>query len=578
MRIDDWFLRASERGNPATTLDSRRGDGLAWTTGNEVRPLVHGATYFAELADRVSPMQAGDLLLFTDWRGDPDERLGPDGPAISHLFAQAASRGVIVRGLVWRSHWDRFQFSGEENRHLGEEIVAAGGQCLLDMRVRLGGSHHMKMVVLRHPGRPERDVAFVGGIDLCHSRRDDAAHHGDPQPQTMAEVYSERPPWHDIQAMIHGPAVGDVETVFRERWNDPVPITLNPVSRLHDLMDRQDDTANRLPDQEPDPAPRGPHAVQILRTFPFRRPGFSFAPRGERSIARGYLKVLARAQSLIYLEDQYLWSAEVVDALARALAERPGLRLIAIIPRYPDMDGKISMPPNLIGRIDALRLLRKAGGDRVAVYGLENEAGTPVYVHAKVCVIDDTWSIIGSDNFNRRSWTHDSELSCAVLDLGGAAPPAAPAAPGGEATSRGADSAAELNPRWTAEFVEGSALTTAPATTSPDTTSPGTAGQPGTGRAYFPRALRSRLCSEHLGVEFGPETDAETTFREFWQAASALDAWHANGRQGHRPAGQLRHYLVPELTWWQRLIARPLYGLVYDPDGRPRGMRRRREF
>jgi hypothetical protein len=63
--------------------------------------------------------------------------------------------------------------SERENRHLGEEIDAAGGVCLLDMRVRPGGSHHQKFVVLRHPGRPEQDCAFVGGIDLCHSRRDD---------------------------------------------------------------------------------------------------------------------------------------------------------------------------------------------------------------------------------------------------------------------------------------------------------------------------------------------------------------------------------------------------------------------
>jgi phosphatidylserine/phosphatidylglycerophosphate/cardiolipin synthase-like enzyme len=565
VRIDDWFLRASERGNPATTLDSRRGDGLAWTTGNEVRPLVHGAAYFAELASRLGAMDAGDLLLFTDWRGDPDERLGPDGPEIGRLFAQAARRGVIVRGLVWRSHWDRLQFSGEENRQLGDVIDAAGGQCLLDMRVRVGGSHHMKMVVLRHPGRPELDVAFVGGIDLCHSRRDDEAHHGDPQAQNMARVYGERPPWHDIQAMIRGPAVGDVEAVFRERWNDPVPITLNPLSRLHDLVDRKDDTANRLPGQEPDPAPRGPHAVQILRTYPFRRPGFSFAPKGERSIARGYLKVLARAQSLVYVEDQYLWCADVVDALARALAERPQLRLIAVIPRYPDMDGRISMPPNLVGRIDAMRLLRKAGGDRVGVYWLENEAGTPIYVHAKVCVVDDTWSIIGSDNFNRRSWTHDSELSCAVLDMGGSAPAAAPGSPA-EAGVRtlelqAGDNAAELTGRSTADLVAGDALATATAE----------AGS-------YPVALRSTLCGEHLGAALDPEAGADLIFRSFWQAASALDAWHANGRQGRRPPGQLRHYLVPELTWRQRLIARPLYRLVYDPDGRPHGMRRRREF
>ena len=127
-------------------------------------------------------MRGGDLLLFTDWRGDPDERLTADGHARSPtLFAAAAERGVVVEGLVWRSHWDRLAFSAAENRHLGEEIEAAGGECLLDMRVRPGGSHHQKFVVLRHPGRPELDVAFVGGIDLCHSRRDDADHGGDPQ-------------------------------------------------------------------------------------------------------------------------------------------------------------------------------------------------------------------------------------------------------------------------------------------------------------------------------------------------------------------------------------------------------------
>jgi len=581
MRIEDWFLQASERGNPATRIDSRRPDGLAWSTGNKVRPLVHGATYFAELLARVSAMEAGDLLLFTDWRGDPNERLRPDGPSASQVLCEAAKRGVLVRGLIWRSHWDRLQFSGEENRHLGEDIVANGGQCLLDMRVRAGGSHHMKMVVLRHPERPWLDVAFVGGIDLCHSRRDDASHHGDPQRQPMAGVFGERPPWHDVQAMIRGPAVGDVEAVFRERWNDPVPITINPVSRLHDLFDRQDDTANRLPDQQPDPQPCGDHAVQLLRTYPFRRPGYSFAPRGERSIARGYLKVLAMARSLIYLEDQYLWSAEVVEALARALAERPELRLIAIIPRFPDQDGRLSMPPNLIGRVDALRILRKAGVGRVAIYGLENEAGTPVYVHAKVCVVDDTWAIIGSDNFNRRSWTHDSELSCAVLDLAGSGTDGGRGAGGGTLelpATAGVSTAgtapharAELS-RWTADYVAGGALSADPATAGP------TAGTRPAPAGGYARDLRLQLSDEHLGAALDPAASPAEAYDAFWRSASGLDAWHASGRRGPRPPGRLRHYHAPELTRWQRAISRPLYRFVYDPDGRPLAMRRRGEF
>ena len=70
----------------------------------------------------------------------------------------------------------------------------------------------------------------------------------------------------------------------------------------------------------------------------------------------------------------------------------------------------------IAGRTRAVKTLIEAFPGRVAAYGLENHAGTPVYVHAKVCVIDDVWASVGSDNFNRRSWTHDSELSCVVLD------------------------------------------------------------------------------------------------------------------------------------------------------------------
>ena len=53
------------------------------------------------------------------------------------------------------------------------------------MRARTGGSHHQKLVVIRYRD-DRRGIPFVGGIDLCHSRRDDARHEGDPQSQSMA--------------------------------------------------------------------------------------------------------------------------------------------------------------------------------------------------------------------------------------------------------------------------------------------------------------------------------------------------------------------------------------------------------
>jgi phosphatidylserine/phosphatidylglycerophosphate/cardiolipin synthase-like enzyme len=412
----DWFLSRAERGNPDTTIDEHAPAGAAWSTGNDVRPLVHGRAYFTELLAGVRRLERGDILLFTDWRGDADERLGGPGTEVARVFADAARRGVIVKALVWRSHSRAAQLSEPENRRFAELLSEAGAEPMLDTRVRIGGSHHQKFVVLRHRDRPELDVAYVGGIDLCHGRNDDESHDGDPQPPPMAHEYGERPPWHDVQVAIRGPAVGAVEVAFRERWDDPALVTTNPIRMARDVADDLELDGHALPPQRPDPEPVGTHAVQILRTYPYRRDGYPFARRGERSVARGYIKAVARARHLIYLEDQYLWSPEVARVFGDALAENPDLRLVCVVPRFPDQVSPLTRIPQLLGRAHALDAMTRAGGDRVAVYSPESSTGTPVYVHAKVCVIDDTWASVGSDNLNLRSWTYDTELACAVVD------------------------------------------------------------------------------------------------------------------------------------------------------------------
>ncbi len=528
--MSDWLLTAAGRGNPATGLDRRHPGGEAWTDGNRVRPLVHGAAYFAALTAAVDRMGRGDLLLFVDWRGDPDERLtrAPD-VTVGTLLSRAARRGVDVRGLVWRSHLDRLRFSAAENRHLDEEINAAGGHCRLDMRVRLGGSHHQKFVVLRHRDRPSLDVAYVGGIDLCHGRRDDASHGGDPQPQPMAAVYGTTPPWHDVQLEVRGPAVGDVEAVFRERWDDPQPLSRNPLHVLADRFRRDEASQRPLPSPLPDPAPAGPHTVQLLRTYPRRLGGYPFAPAGERSVARGYAKALERARRLVYVEDQYVWSAEVAAVFAAALRARPSLRLIMVLPHYPDQDGRASQPPNVLGRDRALAAIRAAGGSRVSVYGVENHAGTPVYVHAKVCVIDDVWASAGSDNVNRRSWTHDSELSVAVLDSTVAAGP----------------SGSDDSPR------------------------------------VFARELRLELAREHLdraSDDVADLVDLHSAYDAFRRQADDLQRWHEGGRVGDRPPGRLRPLIELPLPPGAAVWTPALYRTFYDPDGRPRRLRRSHEF
>src|SRR5205807_5089894 len=133
-------------------------------------------------------------------------------------------------------------------------------------------------------------------------------------------------------------------------------------------------------------------------------------------------------------EDQYLWSSHAAHALADALQRNPELHVVAVVPRYPDRGGRATSAASRVGREYVTDVLRRAGGERVAVYDLENAAGTPIYIHAKVCVIDDVLLVVGSDNLNRRSWTHDSEISCSVID---AKPDdRAPADPGGRSEER----------------------------------------------------------------------------------------------------------------------------------------------
>ncbi len=135
-------------------------------------------------------------------------------------------------------------------------------------------------------------------------------------------------------------------------------------------------------------------------------------------------------------------------------------------------------------------------------------------MHAKVCIIDDQWASVGSDNFNRRSWTHDSELSASVCHPG---------------------YAQELRLNLVAEHLD-----------------------------------RTGPMNDLL--------DPATTFAAFADCAARLERWYAGGSQGTRPPGRLRPVNDGARTRFTRAWAGLLYRLVYDPDGRPLKLRMRRSF
>jgi phosphatidylserine/phosphatidylglycerophosphate/cardiolipin synthase-like enzyme len=147
--------------------------------------------------------------------------------------------------------------------------------------------------------------------------------------------------------------------------------------------------------------------------------------------------------------------------------------------------------------------------------------------HALAVVIDDVWAMIGSANLNRRSWTHDSEVACAVLDQ-------------------------QRDPRHP--------------------TDPGGLGD---GARVFACQLRLRLWREHLGLADDTRLLDPAAGFEAWQAAAArLQAWHDAGRRGLRPPGRIRPHQVELAPALKARWAAALYRVAIDPDGRPLPLRR----
>lgn len=408
---------------------------------------------------------------------------------------------------------------------MGRALNEAGAILLLDQRVRHFGSHHQKLVIVRHPDDPGQNVAFVGGIDLSHGRRDSPDHTGDPQPPPMDPRYGPHSPWHDASLEIQGPAIDDLLFTFTERWNDPAPVDRRTPYRMFvQRLARMPRHAEPIPDLALETPSAGKCAVQVLRTYGHKHPGYPFAHHGERSVGRALTKAFSRARSYIYMEDQYLWSRVVAERCAAALRAHPKVQFIAVVPRYPDADGRLDGPPNRIGQIEALSILRRAAPGRVSIFDLENAAGTPIYVHAKICIIDDVWLSCGSANANRRSWTADSELTCGIIDE--ERDTREPLAPEG-----GGDTARQ-----------------------------------------FARNARLELWSEHLGLDRDDVLLADPAgATELWMAiAQTLDAWHASGRRGPRPRGQVRQHDPRPVSRSDRWWTRHAYSILFDPDGRTR--------
>jgi phosphatidylserine/phosphatidylglycerophosphate/cardiolipin synthase-like enzyme len=341
--------------------------------------LVDGADALPRIAEELG--RARSHVHLAGWHVEPGFALtrGPSPTILRNLLSEL-SRRIDVRVLTWAgAPLPLFRPSRGEVRRLRDDTCKGTRiRWALDARERPLHCHHEKTVVV------DDRVAFVGGIDLTSESGDrfDSTVH-----VARADVG-----WHDVATRLTGPVVADVAAHFRMRWQEVTGETI------------------------PAPAPvedGGETLVRVVRTVPERV--YSALPRGEFGILEAYIRALAGARELVYLESQFLWSPELVVILRAKLRHPPSdrFRVLLVLPSKPNTgaDDTRGCLAELVEADDGRgRLLA------CTLYAREGPFADPVYVHAKIGIVDDRWLTIGSANLNDHSLFNDTEVNVVTED------------------------------------------------------------------------------------------------------------------------------------------------------------------
>jgi len=347
--------------------------------GNRVEVLVDGAVALPRIAAAIRAAERSVDLA--GWFFSPDFELarGNARQGLSELLRETAARGVEVRLLAWAGAPVPLFRPGRRQVETAMTELANGARLRIatDRRERPMHCHHEKLVIL--DGRQ----AFVGGIDLTDLDGDRFDSGGHPIRSGKG--------WHDATMLAEGRVVEDVARHFAMRWREV--------------------TGERLATPEPQES-AGDLTVQVARTVPERV--YDSLPRGDFSILEAYVGALRAARSLVYLENQFLWSSEIVEILADLLRRPPSddFRMVVVLPAHPstgadDTRGQLAVlsEADVDGRLLCCTLVARGGG-----------AVEAVYVHAKIGIVDDRWLTLGSANLNEHSLFNDTEVNLVVDD------------------------------------------------------------------------------------------------------------------------------------------------------------------
>lgn len=259
----------------------------------------------------------------------------------------------------------------------------------LDSHHPPAASHHQKIVVI------DDCFAFCGGIDMTADRWD-TRHHRDEDSSRKHPDGSPYGPWHDATTALQGDVAAALGQHARARWQGAGGEELQPIIGEHDCW--------------PDALPVQFEQVDIAISRSAPEMGDQ-QPLTE--IEKLYLNQIASAERTIYAESQYFASRRIAEAIAKRLGDPDGPDIVIINPQQAD--GWLEQQAMDTARARLVETLRARDTyGKLRVYHPFTVRGEPIYVHAKILIVDDSVLRVGSSNMNNRSLRLDTECDVTI--------------------------------------------------------------------------------------------------------------------------------------------------------------------
>jgi cardiolipin synthase len=328
-------------------------------TGNRLELIDDAAKFLERLIVDIDSSREHCHLLFYIWM-----RTGR-GVAVAEALIRAAKRGVACRVLVDAVGGKQFWKSDLP------AMMARGGVDVVDALP----ANPLRVALARVDLRNHRKIVVIDGrLGYCGS------HNLTDETFPLRGRARKFARWLDSTVRIEGPAVQALQTTFLCDW----------------LLDR-DEVLPPLESFFPDCAPAGDSIAHVISSGPL--PGLN-------AIHQTKLAMLFTAQREIMMSTPYF----VPDEATKAALVNAAVRGVAVTLIFPD---RLDVPI-----VDAASR---------AHYGDLLEAGIRIFnhrgglLHSKTATIDGRLAVVGSANFDMRSFGLNFETSVFVYDAGFAA-------------------------------------------------------------------------------------------------------------------------------------------------------------